>query len=96
MTRRRKLIEGKKNIIAGLIEEHDIKTANDIQEALKALLGDTIQEMLEAELNEHLGYESYERSDNPDYRNGAKPKKLKNSYGEIPIDVPPNNSSMLV
>ena len=71
-----------------MIEEYDIKTANDIQEALKDLLGGTIQEMLEAELNEHLGYESYERSDNPDYRNGTKPKKLKSSYGEIPIDVP--------
>lgn len=88
MARKRKLTEGKKNIIAGLIEEYDIKTANDIQEALKDLLGGTIQEMLEAELNEHLGYESYERSDNPDYRNGTKPKKLKSSYGEIPIDVP--------
>ena len=63
MARRRKLTEGKKNIIAGLIEEYDIKTANDIQEALKDLLGGTIQEMLEAELNELLGYESYERSD---------------------------------
>lgn len=88
MARRRKLTEEKKNIIAGLIEEYDIKTANDIQEALKDLLGGTIQEMLEAEMNEHLGYESYERSDNPDYRNGTKPKKLKSSYGEIPIDVP--------
>ena len=45
MARRRKLTEGKKNIIAGLIEEYDIKTANDIQEALKDLLGGTIQEM---------------------------------------------------
>ena len=58
MARRRKLTEGKKNIIAGLIEEYDIKTANDIQEALKDLLGGTIQEMLEAELSEHLGYKT--------------------------------------
>lgn len=85
---RRKLSEGKKNIIAELIEEYDIKTANDIQEALKDLLGGTIQEMLEAELDNHLGYGSYERSSNPDYRNGTKPKKLHSSYGEIPIDVP--------
>lgn len=85
---RKKLSEGKKNIIAGLIEEYNIQTAKDIQEALKDLLGGTIQEMLEAELDEHLGYASYERSSNPDYRNGTKPKKLKSSYGEIPIDVP--------
>lgn len=86
--RRSGLSEGKRNIIAGLIEEYDIKTAADIQEALKDLLGGTIQEMMEAELDEHLGYADYERSDNPDYRNGTKPKKLRSSYGEIPIEVP--------
>ena len=86
--RREKMSEGKKNIIAGLIQEYDIKTAADIQEALKDLLGGTIQEMMEAELDEHLGYEEYERSNNPDYRNGVKHKTLRSSYGEIPIDVP--------
>ena len=86
--RREKMSEGKKNIIASLIQEYDIKTAEDIQEALKDLLGGTIQEMMEAELDEHLGYEEYERSDNTDYRNGVKHKTLRSSYGEIPIDVP--------
>ena len=43
---------------------------------------------MESELDEHLGYDEYERSDNPDYRNGVKHKKLRSSYGEIPIDVP--------
>ena len=86
--RRERMNEGKKNIIAGLIQEYDIKSVEDIQEALKDLLGGTIQEMMEAELDEHLGYDEYERSDNPDYRNGVKHKKLRSSYGEIPIDVP--------
>ena len=86
--RRERMSEGKKNIIAGLIQEYDIKSAEDIQEALKDLLGGTIQEMMEAELDEHLGYDEYERSDNPDYRNGVKHKKLRSSYGEIPIDIP--------
>ena len=40
--RREKMSEGKKNIIADLIQEYDIKTAADIQEALKDLLGGTI------------------------------------------------------
>lgn len=88
MARKRKLTEGKKNIIASLIQEYDIQTAADIQEALKDLLGGTIQSMLESELDNHLGYDNYERSSNPDYRNGTKPKKLRSSYGEIPIDVP--------
>lgn len=88
MSKRRKLTEGKKNIIAGLLQEYDIQSAQDIEAALKDLLGGTIQSMLEAELDNHLGYDNYERSTNTDYRNGTKPKVLRSSYGEIPIDVP--------
>ena len=88
MARKRRLNENKKNIIASLIEEYDIQTAVDVQEALKDLLGGIIQEMMEAELDNHLGYESYERSDNPDYRNGTKSKTLRSTVGEIPIAVP--------
>lgn len=36
------MTEGKRNIIAGLLQEYDIQSANDIQEALKDLLGGTI------------------------------------------------------
>ena len=82
------LTEGKKNIIASLIEEYDIETADDIQEALKDLLGGTIKSMMEAEMDEHLGYESYERSSNDNYRNGTKRKKVRSNYGEFEIDVP--------
>ena len=59
--KREPMSEGKRNIIAGLLQEYDIKSAQDIEEALKDLLGGTIQEMLEAEMDEHLGYEAYER-----------------------------------
>ena len=62
--------EGKKNIIGMLLVEYDIKSAKDIEDALNDLLGGTIQEMLESEMDEHLGYQAYERSSNPDYRNG--------------------------
>ena len=68
--------EGKKNLIAELIEMYDIKSAKDIEDALKDLLGWTIQEMLESEMDEHLGYQEYERSDNSNYRNGKKTKKM--------------------
>lgn len=71
------LNENKRNIIAALIDEYDIETADDIQEALKDLLGGTIKSMMESEMDEHLGYESYERSDNPNYRNGTKKRPLE-------------------
>lgn len=87
------LNENKKNIIAALIDEYDIETADDIQEALKDLLGGTIKSMMEAEMDEHLGYESYERSDNDNYRNGTKTKKVRSNYGEFAIDVPQDRNS---
>lgn len=90
MARRKRepMSEGKKNIIADLIEEYDIKSAKDIEDALKDLMGGTIQEMLEAELDEHLGYRSYERLDSSNYRNGKKTKKIRGNLGETEIEVP--------
>ena len=77
------LTEGKKNIIATLIEEYDIKTAEDIQEALKDLLGGTIKSMMEAEMDEHIGYEKYQHSDGTNYRNGVKKKNVHSTKPQI-------------
>lgn len=87
------LTEGKKNIIAGLMEEYDIETAEDIQEALKDLLGGTIKGMMEAEMDDHLGYEKHERSDSDNARNGTKTKRVRSNYGEFEIEVPQDRQS---
>lgn len=86
--RKEKRSEGKRNIIASLIEEYDIQSAEDIQDALKDLLGGAIESMLKSELDSHLGYEPYERSGSSNARNGNKTKKLISKYGEFEIDVP--------
>lgn len=87
------LNENKKNIIAALIDEYNIETAEDIQEALKDLLGGTLKSMMEAEMDEHLGYESYERRNNPNYRNGTKTKTVRGNLGEIELAVPQDRDS---
>lgn len=87
------MTEGKRNIIKGLLEEYDIETAEDIQAALRDLLGSTIKEMMEAEMDEHLGYEKSERSDTDDYRNGHKKKRINSSFGSMEIDVPQDRRS---
>ena len=46
------MTEGKRNIIQQLLQEYDIETAEDIQDALKDLLGGTIKEMMEAEMDD--------------------------------------------
>ena len=87
------MTEGKKDIIRLLLEEYDIETAEDIQDALKDLLGGTIKEMMEAEMDEHLGYKKSERSDSDNYRNGYKSKQVNSSYGAMTIDVPQDRNS---
>ncbi len=85
--------EEKRNIIGQLIEMYDIKTAADIQGALKDLLGETIQNMLEAELDQQMETREEAEPEYTDSRNGYKPKTLRSSMGEIPIQVPQDRNS---
>ena len=87
------MTEGKRNIIQQLISEYNIETAKDIRDALKDQLGGTIQDMLETEMDEHLGYQKYARSDSDNARNGTKSKKIVSSYGTMNIDVPQDRYS---
>lgn len=87
------MTEGKRNIIQMLLQEYDIESAQDIQDALKDLLGGTIKDMMEAEMDEHLGYSKSERSDSDDYRNGYKTKQVNSSYGSMEIKVPQERKS---
>ena len=87
------MTEGKRNLIQGLLQEYDIQSAEDIQDALKDLLSGTIQDMLETEMEDHLGYDCYERSGEPNYRNGMKSKTVRSKYGEFQVDVPQDRQS---
>lgn len=87
------ITEGKRNIIQGLLQEYDVETAEDIQDALKDLLSGTVKEMLEAEMDDHPGYGKYERSEEDNYRNGTKPKRVCSKYGEFEVDVPQDRQS---
>ena len=84
------MTEGKRNIIQQLLQEYDIQSAEDIQEALKDLLGGTIKEMMEAEMDEH---QKSQRSDSDDYRNGYKSKRINSSHGTMDIQVPQDRKS---
>ena len=82
------LTEGKRNIISALMDEYEIKTAEDIQDALKDLLGGTIRSMMESEMTNHLGYPKSARSHSENCRNGSKTKNVRSKYGEFEVDVP--------
>lgn len=94
MTKKREpMSQRKKNIIAALLNEYDIETAEDIQDALKGLLGGTIKSMMESEMDQHLGYKNYERNDSTNSRNGIKSKMVRSKYGEFKLDVPQDRES---
>ena len=80
----------KSEILKRLIEEYDVKTTKDVQEMLKDLFAGTIQEMLEAELDDHLGYDRYDNKNKSiaNSRNGYRQKKVKSDFGEIQISIP--------
>ena len=48
---------------------------------------------MEVEMDDHLGYDKYERSDEPNYRNGSKSKRVRSKYGEFEVDVPQDRNS---
>lgn len=79
-----------KEQLRSLIKDNNLKTADDAQKILKDLFRDTLQEMLESELDTDLGYEKHEKagksSDNR--RNGHSVKKVRSEYGEIDLSVP--------
>ena len=60
------MTEGKRQIIQQLLQEYNIETTADIQAALRDLLGGTIKEIMESEMDQHLGYQKSERSDSDD------------------------------
>lgn len=87
------MTDGKRNIIRQLIEEYDIESTQDIQDALKDLLSGTIKEMMEVEMQDHLGYQKSERSNSDDYRNVYKTKHVNSSFGSMEIQVPQDRKS---
>ena len=90
MARRRKMDPERKAFISSLLEHYQPKDVQDIQDMLKDLLGDTLQGMLEVEMDDYLGYSKYDykNKETDDSRNGYSPKTVTSSMGTINLDIP--------
>lgn len=73
-----------------LMKKGQLTDISDIQDLLKAQFKDIIEEMLEAELEDKLGYSKYDYKNKETYnsRNGKRSKNLRSKYGDVEIDVP--------
>lgn len=79
-----------KKTIRDLMKQGKLKDAKDISTLLKEQFADIIEEMLEAELDEELGYTKYDykNKETTNSRNGKRKKTVMSEYGELDIDVP--------
>ncbi|WP_260455874.1 transposase [Enterococcus gilvus] len=74
-----------------MIQHYDIKTTEDIKDAFKDMFGETIQEIMAAELGTHHGYEKHNKKTKTtaNRRNGYSSKTLRSAeYGELPVAIP--------
>lgn len=87
-TVKHELSEKERELVSYLVK--DCKSTGDIQEKLKKLFAGTIEQMLEAEMEEHLGYEKHSVAGNNsgNSRNGYGRKTIVSDYGECEIAVP--------
>ena len=79
-----------KDVLRAFIKENNLKTAEDVQHALRDIFSGTLQEMLEAEMDQNLGYEKHDDSNKQteNRRNGHSKKTVRSEYGDITLDVP--------
>jgi len=79
-----------KELLRKYVTEQNFSNADEVLAALKDLFKDVLQEALEAELDESLGYGKHEVSDRGlnNSRNGYSKKTVKSELGPISINVP--------
>ena len=76
--------------IRELLQESNISSMEDIHELFKETIAEFMENGLDAELDEELGYSRYDykNKDTDNSRNGHSSKTLKTSFGEVDIDIP--------
>ena len=70
--------------------EYDLKSASDVESALLDMFGGFIEQALEAELDQHLGYSRYDfrNKSTSNSRNGRKNKTIQTRLSETTIQTP--------
>ena len=78
-----------KEILRLLQENYELNTAQDLSSALKNMFKDALQEMMNAEFDNSMGYSKYDKkTEKTNYRNGSTKKSLKSEFGEFEFETP--------
>ena len=74
-----------------MIDKEFLKSSKDgleLQSFFRELQARAVSQMLEGEMDSHLGYEKHERSGQGNSRNGYTSKKVRGDQGDLEIQVP--------
>ena len=81
------------------VRSQKFTSTDEVMTAMKKMFKDILQEVMECELADELGYEKSERTSNDEggkksknYRNGYSKKTVKTQMGELEIKVPGDRS----
>lgn len=79
-----------KELIRDLVKQEKFKSADDVLTTLKEMFREVLQEALEVEMEEKLGYDKYELSakETANTRNGYSKKTVKSELGPIELNIP--------
>ncbi|WP_204226469.1 transposase, partial [Clostridium botulinum] len=79
-----------KELLREYIKEQNFSNANEILVGLKEMFRDVLQESLEAEMDEALGYGKYDsiEKNNDNSRNGYSKKTVKTELGPVQLNIP--------
>ena len=84
-----------KEMLREFVKNQSFTSTTDIMNSMKELFSDVLQQVMEAELEEKLGYEKSERVSNSEeasmsknYRNGYSKKTVKTQLGEVDVKIP--------
>lgn len=77
------------------LKQNDVKDVVQVDQLLKRLAGIMIEELLEAERDDHLGYDKHDTKNKStdNSRNGYSPKTVRSSQGEMELKIPRDRKS---
>ena len=97
MARRKRTPEenARREKIRELLQLANVGSMDDIQELFKDTIAEFMENVLEAELDDQLGYSRYDykNKDTDNSRNGYSSKTLRTSFGDVEVSVPRDRKS---
>lgn len=77
------------------VKEKGIKTLDDFNDYMRDISKEVLEVLLDGEITEFLGYEKHDQKskETDNSRNGYSGKKVKSTFGPIPLEVPRDRKS---